>query len=208
MQINCIFLYCLKSMDKINYKNDDLIHNGTVALIKQNDNATLSELYNANFGKVKRYVLRNSGDEQQAKDIYQEAFMAMWRNVKNDKFSAQNETAINGYLFKIAKYKWLDYVRSVKYKNTTFINREIEYDEPEVDISEGNTHKMKFMMECLGHLGDRCQTLLKLFYFERKPYKEIAQILEMDEASARNAKYRCQERLKKMTQNTPNGPKR
>jgi len=185
----------------------DLPFNSTVVLIKKNDTTTLKKLYKTNFAKVKRYVLKNSGDEQQAKDVYQEAFVAMWRNIKNDRFSAESETAINGYLFQIAKYKWLDHVRSAKYKNTTFINRDIEYDEPEIEMDDLKNKKIKILMECIGNLGERCQTLLKLFYFERKPYKEIAQILSMDEASARNAKYRCQEQLKKMTQTIPNEPK-
>ena len=188
-------------------KSINLPFNSTVVLIKQNDATTLKNLYKTNFAKVKRYVLKNSGDEQQAKDVYQEAFIAMWRNIKNDRFTAESENAINGYIFQIAKYKWLDHVRSVKYKNTTFINREIEYDEPDIEIGEATNKKIKILMDCIGNLSERCQNLLKLFYFERKPYKEIAQILSMDEASARNAKYRCQEQLKKMIQTIPNGPK-
>lgn len=188
-------------------KFNDLPLNRTVALIKKNDAATLKELYKTNFAKVKRYVLKNNGDEQQAKDVYQEAFLAMWRNIKDDKFSSVSETAINGYIFQIAKHKWLDYVRSVKYKNTTFINREIEYDEPETDENEAQNRKIKLIMESLSSLGERCQLLLKLFYFERKPFKEIAEIMAIDEASARNAKYRCQEQLKKLTQIIPNGSK-
>lgn len=195
-------------MQKIsNKKFNDLPLNRTAVLIKQNDAATLKELYKVNFAKVKHYVLKNSGDEQQAKDVYQEAFVAMWRNIKDNKFSAENETAINGYLFKIAKYKWLDHVRSVKYKNTTFINREIEYDEPDTDENEVQNRKIKIIMDSISQLGERCQLLLKLFYFERKSFKEIAEILAIDEAYARTAKYRCQEQLKKMTQIIPNGSK-
>lgn len=179
--------------------------NETVLLIKQNDAATLKKLYLTNFSKVKRFVLKNSGNEQQAKDVYQEAFVAMWRNIKNDRFSAKNQSVINGYLFQIAKYKWLDHLRSVKYKNTTFINRDIEYHEPDFEVDEDKIQKIKLIMDCISNLGERCQTLLKLFYFERKSYKKIAQILAIDEASARNAKYRCQEQLKKMTQTIPNG---
>lgn len=195
----------MQKLSKI--KLDDLPINSKVKRIKQNDAATLKELYTTNFVKVKRYVLKNSGDEQQAKDVYQEAFVAMWRNIKDDKFSAESETAINGYIFQIAKHKWLDYVRSVKYKNTTFINREIEYNEPDIDENEAQNKKIKLIMESISNLGERCQMLLKLFYFERKPFKEIAKIMAMDEASARNAKYRCQEQLKQMTQIIPNGSK-
>lgn len=181
--------------------------NKIVMLIKQNDTILLKQLYIANFAKVKRYVEKNNGDEQQAKDLYQEAFLAMWRNIKDDKFSAVSETAINGYLFKIAKYKWLDHVRSLRYKNTTFINREIEYNETETEENELQSKRIKIIMEAVETLGERCQTLLKLFYFERKSFKEIAQILDIDEAYARTAKYRCQEQLKKKTQIIPDDTK-
>ncbi|MEM0517617.1 MULTISPECIES: RNA polymerase sigma factor [Aequorivita] len=183
----------------------DLPITEVVALIKNNDANTLKKLYVHNYPNVRRYVLKNSGNEHQAKDVYQEAFVAMWRNIKDDKFSAKNPKIINGYLFQIAKYKWLDHVRSVKYKNTTFINREIESVEPDLEIDTDKNEKINTIMHCIGNLGDRCKDLLKLFYFERRTYKEIAQILKIDEASARNAKYRCQEQLKKMTQSPPNG---
>ena len=187
-----------------NKRIEDLSAEKTLVLIKQNDATTLKELYKINFTKVKRYVLKNSGNEQQAKDVYQEAFLAMWRNIKNDKFSAESETAINGYIYTIAKNKWMDHLRSLRYKNTTFINREIEFDETETEENELQSRKIKLIMEAVSQLGERCQLLLKLFYFQRKPFKEIAQIMAMDEASARNAKYRCQEQLKKMTLNIPN----
>ncbi len=178
-----------------------------LALIKKNDAATLKKLYRTNFSKVKSYVSKNHGDEQQAKDVYQEAFVAMWRNIKDNKFSAESETAINGYIYKIAKYKWLDHLRSSRYANTTFINREMEYDEREIEENEMQNRKIKIIMDSINNLGERCQLLMRLFYFEQKPYREIAKIMSMDEASARNAKYRCQERLKKLTQIIPNESK-
>jgi len=187
--------------------NKDLPFNEMVALIKKNDDATLKHLYKTNFVKVRRYVFKNSGDEQQAKDVYQEAFIAMWRNIKDNKFSADTVGALNGYLFQIAKYKWLDQVRSARYKNTTFINRDIEYNEPQIEENEMQNRKIKIIMDSMDKLGERCRLLMKLFYFERKSFKEIAEIMAMDEASARNAKYRCQEQLKKMIQIIPNGTK-
>ncbi len=152
----------------------DLPFNEMVALIKKNDDATLKQLYKANFDKVRRYVFNNSGDEQQAKDVYQEAFIAMWRNIKDDKFSANREVALNGNLFQIAKNKWLDQVRSAKYKNTTFINRDIEYDEPQIEENEMPNRKIKIIMDSMNKLGERCQLLMRLFYFERKSFREIA----------------------------------
>lgn len=189
---------CLINKQEFSNQNSkDMPFNEMVALIKKNDEATLKQLYKTNFVRVRHYVFKNSGDEQQAKDVYQEAFIAMWRNIKDDKFSANSEVALNGNLFQIAKNKWLDQVRSAKYKNTTFINRDIEYDEPQIEENEILNRKIRIIMDSINKLGERCQLLMKLFYFEQKPFNEIAEILAMDEASARNAKYRCQEQLKK-----------
>ncbi|HLW31665.1 MAG TPA: sigma-70 family RNA polymerase sigma factor [Aequorivita sp.] len=191
-------------MQNKKHKLNDLSSENLVVLIKNNDSAVLKQLYGSNYIKVRRYVLRNNGDEQQAKDVYQEAFLAMWRNVKDDKFTEDSKGNIGGYLFQIAKYKWLDHLRSKEYKNTTFINRDIEFEESQSDEEESKRIKIKMIMTAVGQLGEKCQTLLKLFYFERKSYKEISKIVGMDEASARNAKYRCQEELKKLTQIIPN----
>lgn len=175
----------------------------TVALIKKNDNATLKKLYKSNFNKVKGFVLKNSGSAAEAKDIYQEAFVAMWKNIREDRFQPQSETSLNGYLFQIAKYKWLDHLRSATYKNTTLINREIEFFETTTEEDELKESRIKYIMTAIEKMGENCKELLKLFYFERKSYKKIAKLKQIDEAYARTAKYRCLEQLRKMTQINP-----
>ncbi len=107
--------------------------------------------------------------------------------------------------FRLQNINGWNHVRSARYKNTTLINREIEYNEPDIEENELQNRRIKVIMDSISNLGERCQTMLKLFYFERKSFREISEIMEMDEASARNAKYRCQEQLKKMAQITPNG---
>ncbi len=172
--------------------------------IKSNHGPTLKLIYKNNFGKVKRYVLQNNGNASQAKDVYQEAFVAMWKNVRNEKFNLHENSTIHGYLFQIAKYKWLDHLRSSLYKNTTFINREPEFESVEIEDEKEKNQRIKKVLEAVSQLDERCQKLLQLFYFEKKSYKEIGKILGLTEASARNAKYRCQEQLKRITQDIPN----
>lgn len=189
---------------KPDFRLKDLSGLEIVALIKMNDEQTLKRLYKKNFGKVRRYVMKNNGDTSAAKDIYQEAFVAMWRNIKNDKFFSEESSSVNGYLYQIAKNKWLDHLRSSRYKNTSSINKDLEADQPETIETDEKNRKIELLMESMSKMGERCQTLLKLFYFERRSFREIAEITGLDEASARNAKYRCQNQLKKITQEIPN----
>ena len=67
--------------------------------IKANDEQALKSLYKSGYGKVEKYVLNNKGSAEQAKDIYQDAFIAVWRNIQLDQFVPRNETALSGYLY-------------------------------------------------------------------------------------------------------------
>lgn len=186
-----------------NLKIKNLSGSDIVSLIKMNDGQILKKLYTSNFLKVKKYVLKNNGDDAAAKDVYQEAFVAMWRNIKNDKFFSDDSSSVNGYIYQIAKNKWLDHLRSSRYKRTFPLYNGLEADTPEILETEEKNKKIEILRDSIDKMGERCQNILKLFYYERRSFREIAEITGLDEASARNAKYRCQKQLKKITEEIP-----
>lgn len=150
---------------------------------------------------MERHIQQNNGTTEQAKDIYQDAFVAVWQQVKNGKFIPVNETAINGYLFQIAKNKWVDYLRSGTYKKTSPLNDSITIAEEDTDYLESNLEeetRLKETYAVFKVLGDSCKNLLTQFYFYKKSLREIAEELNLDEASARNKKYRCMQKLREM----------
>ena len=102
-----------------------------VSEIQNNNESVLKKLYQENYFKTQGFVLKNNGSAPQAKDIYQEAFIAVWQNIKNEKFVPKNETALQGYLYQIAKNKWIDYLRSNQYKKTTQISVDIKIENQE-----------------------------------------------------------------------------
>ncbi len=53
-----------------------------VQKIKANHEETLSALYYSNYHKVEHFVIQNSGTAEEAKDVYQEAFLSVWRNIQ------------------------------------------------------------------------------------------------------------------------------
>ncbi|HDO26682.1 MAG TPA: sigma-70 family RNA polymerase sigma factor [Bacteroidetes bacterium] len=173
-----------------------------VEAIKVNEEWALRTLYKDNYEKVETLILRNSGTKEEAKDIFQEAFIAAWRNIKDNKFLPENNSAINGYLYTIAKNKWMDYLRSPEYKKKVAFNSSIA--EPvhlpadgKGDSEEFNK-KLSVAMEAFEKLGEACKNLLIKFYFEKKSMKEIAEELQMDASSARNKKYRCMQVLREL----------
>ncbi|MEM7103280.1 MAG: sigma-70 family RNA polymerase sigma factor [Bacteroidota bacterium] len=168
--------------------------------IKKNDENTLKRIYQDNFRKVEVYVLKNNGDTEQAKDIYQEAFVAFWNNVKQDKFRPTTDKAIGGYLYTIAKNKWTDHLRSAHYKKVISVeeHNQLTPDAAEQDPSaEATNEKMQQTMAAFDQLGNECKVLLTKFYYGKQSLNEIAQELKMEPASVRNKKYRCMQRLRK-----------
>lgn len=177
-----------------------------VEAIKRNDNLTLKRIYKTNYPKIESLVLTNSGTKAHAKDIYQEAFLVVWQNVKQDKFKPQSETSINGYLYTIAKNKWMDVLRSKGY-NITINEYQMSYfeikDEEDQGVDETilKDKRLEQVMQAFKTLGDACKTLLRKFYFEKESMKSIASELQLDAASTRNKKYRCMQKLRHITLN-------
>ena len=171
-----------------------------IAAIKANDSIALKPFYIANYRKTQLLVLNNSGTEEDAKDVYQDAFIIVWNNIKNNTFVPINETAIEGYLFSIAKNKWLDIVRSTRFKKTNNIINEaiLNQEVNELYQDEFFDLKLKSTMNAFKNLGQPCKELLTTFYFEKKSLKDIAISLNIEEATARNKKYRCMEKLRSL----------
>ncbi len=166
--------------------------------IKANDEKALQHLYAANYPAVERYVVQNSGSSDDAKDIFQEAFVAMWRNIHLGKFVPTGEGSLNAYLFQIARYKWMDHLRSTLVKKTTTLEEKHEHTMTFEEVNDKDIEKLNIIKEKFKQLGKNCRELLILFYYRKQSLKDIAELLEWTEATAKNNKYRCMERLRTM----------
>jgi RNA polymerase sigma factor (sigma-70 family) len=170
-----------------------------ITAIKTNDSVALKALYISNYPKIESLVLSNSGTKEDAKDVYQDAFIVVWNNVKDKSFIPLNETAIQGYLYSIAKNKWTDVLRSKAFKKTKSLSYE-EFtqvkDDDVVENQDLKNKKLKTTMLAFKNIGKPCKQLLSAFYFEKKSLREIAIELNIEESTARNKKYRCMEKLR------------
>ena len=162
--------------------------------IKNNDSKIIRIFYQSQFKKVEQYVLANSGDPEEAKDIYQEAFVVLWKNVRAGKFLPENGTAIAGYLYQIAKNKWLDKLRGARNKVIVELDSNLSYQQEEIE-SEAEEHHLWIVQE-FQNLGENCKEILKRFYFLKESMEQIATAFDWTPATARNNKYRCIQQLK------------
>lgn len=162
--------------------------------IKNNDSGIIKWFYQSQFRKVENFIINNNGSNDDAKDIFQEAFVVLWKNVKMEKFVPENGTALAGYLYQIAKNKWLDNLRDSK-KNTNVeiqTNLHLAADENGTESEEYHL----WVAKEYNNLGDTCKEVLKRFYFQKESMEQIASVFGWTSATARNNKYRCIQQLK------------
>lgn len=169
-----------------------------ITALKANDEFFIKSLYDLHFDNIRQFVLKNSGTEEDAKDIYQETFIAIWRNVQLDKFHPKKETSLGGYIYQVAKNKWFDHLRAIKnQKKRIDIEKIDDPVEKQTQIDDTLEHigiiKINYRL-----LSEKCKEILNLFYFNKESMKQIADRFDWTEASAKNNKYRCLQKLREM----------
>ena len=163
----------------------------------------LKIIYEENREKVSSYVLSNSGNNDEAKDIFQETIIAFYENVQKNRF--KGESAISTYLYSIARFKWLN---QIKKNNTRMIHdtkqqqTEDFYKSPLATIIEGE--KKDQIIEVLNSLGSQCKKLLIESIYNNASMKEIADHGDYSsEQIVRNKKYKCMKKLKDLIAKKP-----
>lgn len=157
------------------------------------------QLYTTCFPMIRSMVLKNSGTIDDAKDIFQDAVMALYQNHQRAEFELTAVTST--YLYSIARNKWLNQLRY----NGKFIKSGDDDFESDESFTEDEIRKQKqrLLIKHMNSIGEKCQKMLK-YYFEGMPGEEIASELGYSSYEYyRVAKNRCIENLKKLMQHDP-----
>lgn len=165
----------------------------------------LKKLY-ADFYKITGYVLSNHGSEEEAKDIFHDALIALYHNIRSGKFSLNSK--LSTYLYSICKYRWLNYLRDHRAEIISTIDEVEKVSEFESDSDGPNDalerekefeEKKEVITKILEKIGEPCYSILNMFYFKKFSMKMIAEKLKYKtEKVAKNQRYRCILKLRQM----------
>lgn len=171
-----------------------------VAAIRHGDDRALAQLYRLHLPMVSHYVLQNSGTEDDARDVYQEGVMVFYEKVRDN--SLELSCQIKTYLYAVCRRLWLKRLA----EKTRFGTR-LDDHEPfletgaEADLEEAEERDRRFatMNEALERLGEPCRSLLEGFYLLDKSMQQLTADFGYTNAdNAKNQKYKCLVRLKKL----------
>ncbi len=161
------------------------------------NNEALKYLYKDPLRKIRSYILKNSGNLDDADDVFQDAVIVLFQYVKNGKYNEEHD--LDGFLFRVAKNSWIDIARK-KQKNikASFIGFDIADDSDHLNDMIKDEQLTAFQT-LFDKLEDNCKKILSYVIFDKKSMKEISALMGMkDEKVAKNQHYRCKKYFTKL----------
>jgi RNA polymerase sigma factor (sigma-70 family) len=163
--------------------------------ISRKDNGTFLFLYHKYQEQILRMVQKNSGNAEDARDIFQEGLLALWTNITSGKFQLQANTRISTYLYALCRNIWISRLRKRKETQSIDQNPGLEIAD-EVNDLETHYEQVRTLEKHFGQLGDACKKILTMVYFKKTSMKTVAAEMGITEKTAKNNKYRCMQRLR------------
>tara|TARA_Y100001954_G_C15711775_1_gene553413 strand:+ start:295 stop:861 length:567 start_codon:yes stop_codon:yes gene_type:complete len=162
--------------------------------IRQNDVVRLDYVYKKFYPQIKFFVTSNSGDEDDAQDIFQEAIVIIFNKLKQNQL--QISCTFKTYLYSVCRLLWLKQLEKRKIKNELSIEKNdyIELTDKTEELGD-RTERFGLYQEYFKKLSEDCRKVLEMS-LEKIPYKKIAVIMGYkSDKYAKKRKYQCKEKL-------------
>lgn len=155
--------------------------------ISRGDERVLDHLYKKYYRMMTKIVLSNSGTEEEAKDVYQEALLVFWQKAAKGQLVLTSK--ISTYLYSICLNQWRKELDRKSRLSSDVVDGE-DYQQHEAK------ERLKIVLACIDELGDVCKKVLTYYYFDGLNMQDIAKKMKFANTdTAKTKKYKCKKKL-------------
>jgi RNA polymerase sigma factor (sigma-70 family) len=147
--------------------------------ITKGDEKALELIYKKYYRMMTKLVITNSGTEEEARDVYQDALVVFWQKARSGNLVLTSK--MSTFIYSICQNLW----RKELDRKKRLSNEEkdspttMDMDSPERD-----------------QLGETCRKVLMYYYFDEMSMQEIAEKLGFANTdTAKTKKYKCKQKL-------------
>ena len=153
------------------------------ALVAQDDDQAFAEIYQRYKGVLFLHAYRMLGDQEEAKDILQELFTALWVNRKSIKLTA----SFSSYLYKAIRNRVFDVIahRKVEQKYINSLADFIENGECVTDHQVREKELTVLIEKEVSLLPPKMRAVFELSRNSNLSYKEIAEELHISDKTVK-----------------------
>ena len=158
--------------------------------IESGDESSIDFIYKKYYKMMVNMIIQNSGTEEEAQDIYQEAVIVFWQKVTKKELVLTSK--ISTYIYSICLNLWRKELERKKRLSS-------EQKDGVENIDFDRQERIRIVNECINSLGETCKRVLTYYYFDGLSMKDIAEKLGFSNAdTAKTKKYKCKLELDKM----------
>ena len=155
--------------------------------IQKGDEKALGFIYKKYYRMMTKLVITNSGTEEEARDVYQDALVVFWQKARSGNLVLTAK--MSTFIYSICQNLW----RKELDRKKRLSNE--EKDSPQT-MDMDSEERNKIIGQCLNQLGETCRKVLMYYYFDEMSMQEIADKLGFANTdTAKTKKYKCKQKL-------------
>lgn len=174
-----------------------------IAGLLEEDYHTLKKIYSDYYPLVYNYILSNSGSEEDAKDIFQDALVVIFMKArKNPDFLT---SGFGTFLYSTSRILWLRIINNKNWQNRYIEDYENDLHGEDDTIIQDliEMEKRKLVMKHFRMMGEECRELLELA-IDGTPLELIKEIMGYSSVQyVKNRRLNCKNLLVRKIRNSP-----
>jgi RNA polymerase sigma factor (sigma-70 family) len=160
------------------------------------DRKAQETLYNFYSSKMKGVCLRYARSSFEAEDLFQDAFVKIFKNLQNYK----GEGSFDGWIRRIVVNTSIDYYKKRMTQGDTVNYDDINESDIDSKIELVNDIDYETLLKLLNELPNGYRMVLNLYAIEGYTHKEIAEILEVSESTSKSQLIKARRYFKALLQ--------
>ena len=152
-------------------------------------------LYNRYYERIFLYVWQRIDDKDVAHDVTSQVFLKAMQNLYKYEFKG---VPFASWLYRIAKSEVYTVLRKLQTQRTVNIDSVGMGDMVQEMEEDQYAEWMPVLSAAVAELEEDDLQMIEMRFFEKRPFKEIADILDITENNAKVKTYRILEKLKKI----------
>lgn len=170
------------------------IHQDLIDRSLKGDEISQSKLYGLYSKSMYNICLRLTSNEDDAKDVLQEAFISAFQNLGTYK----GEASFGAWLKRIVVNKAINHIKRKRVEFTELITDRYEIREEQPDLTKEQELTVEKIKNAIVKLPDGYRLVFSLYLLEGYDHQEIAGILNISESTSKSQFNRAKKKLREL----------
>lgn len=175
--------------------SDDIQDEWSSIQAAQADPAAFRPLYDRYFEPIYQFIFNRTQNEELCADICSQVFLKAMQRLGDYTFRG---VPFSAWLYRIASNEVAQWYRQTKKLRVVSVEETNLVSMFEEALDDDLEKYRPYLISALDELKEADLEIVEMRFFEQRPFKEIAEMLNITESNAKVRTYRVLERLKKI----------